>query len=211
MTMFKPTLLAVVSILALSGCGTLAPSYKRPAAPVSPSWDSGTPNPVAAPNGGSTTQAADVGWREFFTDAQLQNLIEQALANNRDLRVAALNVEKAQAEYRVQRADLFPSVSAGGGLTAQRLPADVAGTTQPIISRQYTATLGVSSYELDLFGRIRSLKDAALATYLSTDEARRSSQISLIAQVAEAYATLAADRERLALRSEEHTSELQSH
>ena len=200
MTMFKPSLLAVVSTLALSGCGTLAPTYERPAAPVSATWTTDT----------ATASTTELGWRDFFTDAQLQQLIEQALANNRDLRVAALNVEKAQAQYRVQRADLFPSVNAGVGQTAQRLPADVAGAAQPVISHQYTATLGVSSYELDLFGRIRSLKDAALSTYLGTEEARRSTQISLIAQVAEAYATLAADRERLALAQETMHSQLET-
>ncbi|WP_374319607.1 efflux transporter outer membrane subunit [Aquabacterium sp.] len=202
MKAFTPTLLAMGAALALSGCGTLAPTYERPASPVAADWAPVGSDTVASGSGTSSTAAADLGWRAFFADARLQKLIEQALANNRDLRVAALNVEKAQAQYRVQRADLFPSVNAAGGLTAQRLPADVAGTSQPIISRQYTATLGVSSYELDLFGRVRSLKDAALATYLSTDEARRSTQISLIAQVAEAYATLAADRERLALAQE---------
>ncbi|MFG6458708.1 efflux transporter outer membrane subunit [Roseateles sp. BYS96W] len=183
MTKFlMPTLLA--ASLALAGCAGLAPAYERPASPVAAQWP--VPQTAAA-----DAKAADLGWREFFTDAKLQALIEQALANNRDLRVAVLNVQRAQAQYGVQRADRLPSVNAGVGQTAQRMN----GT----VTRQYTATLGVSAYELDLFGRVKNLTDAALQTYLATDDARRSTQISLVAQVASAYLTLAADQERLRL------------
>jgi len=178
-----PTLLA--ASLALAGCASMAPTYERPAAPVAPQW----PVPQA---GTAEAKAADLGWREFFTDPRLQKLIEQALANNRDLRMAVLNVERAQAQYGVQRADRLPTVNAGAGQTATRAP---GGN----ITRQYTATLGVSAYELDLFGRVKSLNDAALQQYLATDDARRSAQISLIAQVAGSYLTLAADQERLLL------------
>jgi len=187
---FLPTVLA--ASLALGGCASLAPTYERPAAPVAAQW----PVPQSAT---PQTKAADIGWREFFTDPKLQQLIEQALANNRDLRVAVLNVERAQAQYRVQRADQLPSVNAGVGQSAQRLPGALSTTGQPAISRQYTATLGISAYELDLFGRVRSLSDAALSQYLGTEDARRSAQISLIAQVAGSYLTLAADQERLRL------------
>jgi len=193
--------LAVAALL--SACGTLAPDYQRPAAPVAATWSDANASAPAAAEGQS---AADLGWREFFTDASLRQVIEQALANNRDLRVAALNVEKAQAQYRVQRADLFPSVNASGGQSAQRLPADLSSTGQPTTTRQYTATLGVSAYELDLFGRVRSLRDAALAQYLATEDAQRSTQISLVAQVATAYLALAADQERLTLAQQTLTS-----
>jgi len=183
MTKFlMPTLLA--ASLTLAGCAGLAPTYERPAAPVAPQW----PVPQAAT---ADAKAADLGWREFFTDAKLQALIEQALANNRDLRVAVLNVQRAQAQYGVQRADRLPSVNAGVGQTAQRM--------NGAVTRQYTATLGVSAYELDLFGRVKNLTDAALEQYLATDDARRSTQISLVAEVASAYLTLAADQERLRL------------
>ncbi|MDR7296366.1 multidrug efflux system outer membrane protein [Pelomonas aquatica] len=168
--------------LALAGCASLAPTYERPAAPVATQW----PVPQATT---ADAKAADIGWREFFTDPKLQTLIEQALANNRDLRVAVLNVERAQAQYGVQQADRLPTVAAGAGQTATRSP---GGT----ITRQYTATLGVSAWELDLFGRVKSLNDATLQQYLATDDARRSTQISLIAQLAGAYLTLAADQER---------------
>jgi multidrug efflux system outer membrane protein len=171
--------------LALAGCASMAPTYERPAAPVATQW------PV---HQGSATQAkaADLGWREFFTDARLQALIEQALANNRDLRVAVLNVQRAQAQYGVQQADRLPSVNADAAQSATRSP---GGS----ISRQYTATLGVSAWELDLFGRVKSLSDAALQQYLATDDARRSAQLSLVAEVAGAYLTLAADQEKLRL------------
>jgi multidrug efflux system outer membrane protein len=171
--------------LALAGCASMAPTYERPAAPVATQW------PV--PQGSATqAKAADLGWREFFTDARLQALIEQALANNRDLRVAVLNVQRAQAQYGVQQADRLPSVNAAAAQSATRSP---GGS----ISRQYTATLGISAWELDLFGRVKSLSDAALQQYLATDDARRSAQLSLVAEVAGAYLTLAADQEKLRL------------
>ena len=178
-----PTLLA--ASLTLAGCASMAPTYERPAAPVAAQW------PVP-PSTAAEAKAADLGWREFFTDPRLQSLIEQALANNRDLRVAVLNVDRAQAQYGVQRSDQWPTVNAGAGQTATRSPGGA-------ITRQYTATLGVSAYELDLFGRVRSLTETALQQYLATDDARRSAQISLVAQVASSYLTLAADQERLRL------------
>ncbi|TXI24667.1 MAG: AdeC/AdeK/OprM family multidrug efflux complex outer membrane factor [Roseateles sp.] len=191
MSALLPTVL--VASLALAGCTALTPAYERPEAPVAAQWSDTTATTTGTP------AAAELGWREFFTDPQLQALIAQALAHNRDLRVAVLNVERAQALYRVQRADQLPSVNAGVGQSAQRLPGGLSGTSQPAISRQYTATLGISAYELDLFGRVKNLTDAALATYLATEDARRSAQISLIAQVASSWLTLAADQERLAL------------
>jgi multidrug efflux system outer membrane protein len=182
MTKFLTTLAAS---LMLAGCASMAPTYERPAAPVAAQWP--VPQTTTA-----DTQAADLGWREFFTDPRLQTLIEQALAHNRDLRVAVLNVERAQAQYGVQQADRLPTVAAGAGQTANRAPGGA-------VTRQYTATLGISAYELDLFGRVKSLNDAALQQYLATDDARRSAQISLVAQVAGGWLTLAADQERLAL------------
>lgn len=179
------SLTALAASLLLTGCASMAPAYERPAPPVAQQW----PVPQTTTE---QAKAADIGWREFFTDPKLQGLIEQALANNRDLRVAVLNVERAQAQYGVQQADRLPTVAAGAGQTATRAP---GGT----ITRQYTATLGISAYELDLFGRVKSLNDAALQRYLATDDARRSAQISLIAQVAGGYLALAADQERLRL------------
>jgi multidrug efflux system outer membrane protein len=147
--------------------------------------------------------AADVKWRDFFADRRLQSVIELALANNRDLRIAALNVEKTQALYRVQRAPQFPNVNASLSANDYRLPpsAKIAGVSVPraVTVEQYTANIGIASWELDFFGRVRSLKQAALQQYLATEQARSAAQISLVAAVANAYLALAADRENLHL------------
>ncbi len=188
---FLPTLLTVS--LALAGCASLAPAHERPVAPVASDWHA----PDGAAPGART--AAELGWREFITDARLREVVELALQQNRDLRVALLNVQRAQAQYGVQQADRLPSLSATGGQTAQRTPGSLTGTGQPVISRQYTAGVGISAFELDLFGRVKNLTDAALQQYLATEEGRRSTQISLIAQVASSWLTLAADQERLQL------------
>lgn len=185
------TLTIALSTVLVSAC-SLIPAYERPAAAV----------PEAFPDAPTTTAgvAADaLAWRDYFVDARLRDLIDAALANNRDLRVAALNIEKARAQYGIQRADLFPSINAGGSGSLQRLPADLSRTGEATTTRQYSATVGFSAYELDFFGRVGSLKEQALELYLGTEEARRSAQISLVAEVANAWLRLAADRERLAL------------
>jgi multidrug efflux system outer membrane protein len=134
-----------------------------------------------------------MAWQRFFTDARLQQLITLALQNNRDLRVSVLNIEQARAAYQIQRADRFPAVNAG--LTGNR--ASTPGNA-PLTS-VYQAGLSVSSFELDLFGRVRNLTESALAQYLATEEARKASQISLIATVANTYLAFLADEEQLAL------------
>ena len=197
--------LALVTALMAAGCGTLAPTYERPQAPVAGQWPSGSASSAAA------SKAADeIGWREFFADARLRGAIELALQHNRDLRVAALNIERAQAQYRIQRAELFPSINATAGQSAQRTPSDVSGSSQAI-TRSYSATLGFSAYELDLFGRVRSLQDQALQSYFATEEAARSTQISLVAQVATAWLTLGADQQRLALAQDTLASQESSY
>lgn len=186
---FLLTPLALAALL--SGC-SLMPTYQQPAAPV--------PAAFAGDTGGSTSSAvADLGWRDVFTDPALRRVIELSLANNRDLRVAVLNIEKARAQYGVQNAALFPTVNASGSGSGSRTPADLSSTGQAAVSHQYSATLGFSAYELDLFGRVRSLNAQALEQFLATADARRSSQISLIAEVATSYLTLAADQDRLKL------------
>jgi multidrug efflux system outer membrane protein len=187
--------LVFIACAALTACGTLAPDYHRPEAPVSKNWPTGAAY-ADAPKGQS---AALVDWRGFVTDKKLQQVIELALSNNRDLRVAALNVEKAQAQYQIQRANLFPHINATAGENASLTPAQVSFTRSPFLLRAYSVGLGLSSYEIDLFGRIRSLKEEALELYFGTEEARRSAQISLIAQVAATYLALEADQEHLSL------------
>nr|WP_272890392.1 AdeC/AdeK/OprM family multidrug efflux complex outer membrane factor [Stutzerimonas stutzeri] len=173
---------------ALGGC-SLIPDYQRPDAPVASDWPQG----AAYPQSAAQTSERTLGWREFFRDPALQQLIEVALENNRDLRVAALNVDAYRALYRVQRADVLPAVSADGSGTRSRSPGDMNMTGEPTISSQYSATFGVS-WELDLFGRLRSLRDQALEEFFASEAAQRSTQISLIASVANAWLTLQADQ-----------------
>ncbi|MCU1728889.1 AdeC/AdeK/OprM family multidrug efflux complex outer membrane factor [Pseudomonas sp. 7P_10.2_Bac1] len=193
--MSKSLLAVAVAAFTLSGC-SLIPDYQRPEAPVAAQYPQG---PAYSPNEAPNQAAAEQGWRQFFHDPALQQLIQTALVNNRDLRVAALNIDAYAAQYRIQRADLFPAVSADASGSRQRTPARMSQTGKSGINSQYTATLGVSAYELDLFGRVRSLSDQALENYFATEEARRSTQISLVANVATAYLTWQADKELLKL------------
>jgi multidrug efflux system outer membrane protein len=172
-------------VVALAGC-TLAPNYKRPAAPVAQTWPK---NSTAKTRANQTNAVADIGWREFFRDPRLQKLIELSLTNNRDLRVVVLNVEQSRAQYRIERAALLPEIDATGNYVRQRSPNYLLLPGGPAISSQYSLSLGTTSYELDLFGRIRSLKNAALENYFATAEARRSAQIALVAEVANQYLT----------------------
>jgi multidrug efflux system outer membrane protein len=176
----------LVASLMLSGCVSMAPTYQRPAAPVADVF----PGTQAAGTPAGAT--ADLEWQQFFGDARLKQLIELALQNNRDLRVAILNIEQARAQYQIRRADQLPSVGFGVSATRQPDRSDGPGSL-------YTAGLLVTAFELDFFGRVRSLSDAALGQYLATEEARKSAQISLISSVANIYLSLLADEELLAL------------
>lgn len=191
--MIRKTLLIAAMIVCMAGC-TMAPTYTRPEAPVPAAWPTG-PAYKHATTATLSPSATDIKWRDFFVDEKMRKVIDLALANNRDLRMAVLNIEKVQAQYRIQRAELFPAVNAAGSGSKQRLPASVSGTGQAMTVEQYSVNLGFSSWELDFFGRVRSLKDRALEQYLATEQARRGAQISLVAAVANAYLTLAADRE----------------
>lgn len=191
----------LAAALALAGCANLAPHYERPAAPVPASYP-GASADQATNGSASAAAAADIDWRSFFADAKLRSLIELALANNRDLRVAVLNIEQARAQYRVQDAQTLPTVNAAGSGTAARTPASLSGAGRAVTSHQYSANLGVSAYELDLFGRVRNLSNQALEQFLATEQARRSTQISLVAEVTSAYLNWAADVERLAIAQE---------
>ncbi len=178
------------AVLALAGC-TMIPKYDRPAPPVPPAWPE-SPAPVV---GAPAIAAAQTRWQEFFTDRRLAGVIQLALANNRDLRVAALTVEKVQAVYRIQRSELFPTV----GVLAQgekvRIPGRETDSGVAKTTSAYSVNLGTTAWEIDLFGRIRSLKAAALEQYLASQDARRAAQISLVAAVAADWLALAADTE----------------
>ena len=196
--MNRNALLLVVGIAIVPiGC-TMAPKYARPQAPVPAGWPTG-PAYVNQVESANAPGAADLNWQEFFTDEKLRQVIGLALTNNRDLRVATLNVERARALYGIQRAQLLPTVDAAAGYSKQHVPAGVTGFDQPLTVESYDANLGVASWELDFFGRIRSLKDRALEEFLATEQARRSAQILLVSSVANAYLALAADRENLQL------------
>lgn len=192
--MRKSLLSLALAAAALSGC-SLIPDYQRPDAPVAAAYPQGAAY-AAAP---ASSAAVELDWQSYFRDPQLRRLIDVSLQNNRDLRVAALNIEAYQAQYRIQRAELFPAVNADFSGSRQRLPARVSSTGSEMISSQYGATLGVTAWEVDLFGRLRSLRDQALEQYMASEEARRSTQTALVANVANAYFTLRSDQDQLKL------------
>jgi NodT family efflux transporter outer membrane factor (OMF) lipoprotein len=169
---------------ALAGC-SMMPKYERPAAPVPGDW----PYPVAS----AGTPAAELEWENFFVDARLKQLIATALRNNRDLRVAILNIEQARAQYDIRRADQFPTVN--GAVSGSRTPSNSSSSTTSV----YTVGLAVTAWEIDLFGRVASLSQAALAQYLATAEGRKAAQASLVAAVANNWLSLVADEELIAL------------
>lgn len=196
--MTRNTLLITAVIFCLTGCGTLTPKYTRPEAPVPADWPKGAAYNQTKTTTGTST-ASELTWREFFTDVNLQQVIEAALNNNRDLRVAALNVQRARAMYGIQRAELLPAIDAVGSGSKQRVPANLSSSGKSGKVEQDSVNLGVASWEIDFFGRIRSLKDKAMEEYLATEQARRSAQILLVSEVASSYLTFAADQENLNL------------
>jgi multidrug efflux system outer membrane protein len=204
----KLTGIASAMLLAtlLSAC-SLIPEYQRPAAPVAQAWPTGE---AYKTNGTAAKSAADMQWQDFFIDERLRQVITLALHNNLDLRVTALNIVKARSTYGVQGAALFPTIAASADGTAARTPASLSTTGRTTTSHQYSAELGFSSYELDLFGKVRSLKAQALEQYLSTEQAHQSQQISLVAEVATDYLTLVADQQRLRLAQGTLQSQLAS-
>ncbi|MEX3844769.1 efflux transporter outer membrane subunit [Paraburkholderia sp. BR10882] len=185
----KLKLLSVLCAAALSAC-SLDPVYQRPAAPVATAWPTGAAYDAGAsaatpPVSPAAPNAADIGWRDYFKDPRLQELIALALDHNRDLRVAALQVAEYEAQYRITRAELAPTIDAGGSLTNTR--------TDGAVSHSNTVSVGTTSWEIDFFGRIRSLKRQALENYLSTQASRTSTQLSLVADVATDYLQLLSD------------------
>lgn len=181
---------AITLSLTLAACD-MAPKYVRPQLAVPAASPQG---PAYGTDSGSAIVPADTAWRDFFTDARLARVIETALANNRDLRIALANVEQARAQYRVQRADLLPGVSAGGTATYQDSPFSLAGSGRTDL---YQAQVGISAWEVDLFGRVRNLSKAAQEQYFASVETRNAAQTALIAETANAWLTMAADQERL--------------
>lgn len=187
---------AAVAVVFSSGC-TLAPRYERPDLPVEGAW------PEYARLSDEERDVADAAlnrpWRTFFADPVLKILLETAIANNRDLRVAMLNIEKVRAQFVIQQSELLPTINASMSSSAQYLNKDVSNQGRAVISRSYTASLGFTAFELDLFGRLRSLRESALEQFFATEETARAAQVSLVAEVTSAYLQLAAEKELLAL------------
>ena len=193
------SLMPLAAALALAGCVNLAPDYERPEAPVAQAW------PEGESYANSELKREELPkWQNFIQDDRLKKVIELALSNNRDLRIAALNVENARALYGVQRADLFPTVAAAASnATTHRESTD--STTHA-----YSADLAMASYEIDFFGRVRNLTEQALQTYLQSEDAQRTTQGTLVSEVTLAWLTLGANREQLALQKETLASQEES-
>lgn len=179
--------LTLAVALGLSGC-SMAPKYQQPEAPFAASWQAQAQQNAETPD-----------WQHFFADENLQLLIETALEHNKDLRVAALNVEAFRAQYRIDRSALFPAVDAAGGGNRQRIPKNMSPTGESTINSQYSASLGITAWEIDFFGRLNSLRQQALETYFASEQAQRSAELSLIANVATAWLSHQADQASLAL------------
>ncbi len=194
--MKKNLFLLLLAVVFLGAC-SLIPKYDRPNMPAPSAWPTGSAYEDATSD---ATPISEVPWREFFIDRELQQVIETALENNRDLRIAALNVQRARALYGIQRAELFPSLNATGGGSKTRLPADLSSDGEAAMTtEEYSANLGISAWEIDFFGRIRILKKRALQQYLASEEARRSAQVLIVSEVASTYLAMAANRANLKL------------
>ncbi|MYM23846.1 efflux transporter outer membrane subunit [Duganella sp. FT135W] len=204
-TTLKTVPLALAALL-LSAC-SLAPVYERPASPVAADW----PAAVAPAVQAGDTAAHEIRWQDFFQDQRLKQTIGLALEHNRDLRVAILNIERARSLYQVQAADRLPTLNAGLSGARQRVPDLVAPGGHGGVSSSYTAGVGVTAFELDLFGRVRNLSEAALDRYAATEEARRAAQISLVAEVATVYEAVLADNRLLELSQQTLASRTESH
>lgn len=190
--MIKQLTLTVLAASVLSAC-SMAPKYTRPDAPVAAEY------PAASAAADKQQRAYETGWRNFFPDQRLQALISASLVNNRDLRVAALRIEEARAQYNIQWADLLPNLNGTATGSRARTPASISQTGSSVVTSNYQVGLGLAAFELDFFGRVRSLTDAALASYLATEEAQRAAQISLVSEVAKAYLAERAYAEQQAL------------
>lgn len=184
-------LLASISAITLAGC-SLAPNLQKPEAPIAGTYP-------ADASGKNSRNVSEISWREFFTDPHLRVLIASALENNRDLRMAALRIEEARAQYNIQSADQWPNLNANASGTRVRTPGSLTTSGNSVVSSNYQVGLSLASFELDFFGRVHSLNQAALAQYLATEEAQRAAQISLVAEVAKAYLAERAFAEQLAL------------
>ncbi|MDR3099600.1 MAG: efflux transporter outer membrane subunit [Paraburkholderia sp.] len=183
----------------LTGCVSLAPPHEQPPLPVPASFPDANGNPASGENAAS---AALVGWKDYFTDPTLQTLIGEALDYNRDVRLAIQRVEEARAMYGIRRADQFPTIGVQADLARARVPADLSGVGRPVTGNQFQVGAGLASWELDFWGRVANLKEAALQNYLASDAARQAVTLTVIEQVANSYLGLRELDERIMLMNE---------
>ncbi|SEA08762.1 outer membrane protein, multidrug efflux system [Desulfuromusa kysingii] len=199
--MLYKNLTAFLLLTVMAGC-SMVPVYQQPTPPVAATW------PEQADDADiSTDVAAEISWENYIQSKTLHNLIERVLVNNRDLRIAALNIEQAQAAYRIQRTALIPTIAANGTASRTGVPEDTSTTGSSYTATSLNANVALVSYELDFFGRVRSLNQSALETYLATEEALLSARISLIAETANAYLSLLADQKLLRLAQDNHAAQ----
>ncbi|MDD4274120.1 MAG: efflux transporter outer membrane subunit [Desulfobacter postgatei] len=197
------TVILAALILFTAGCSFI-PEYRPPEMPVSDAWSGTDPKEDAV----SGHAAADIVYQDYFTSRTLQEIIAMALENNRDLKVALLNIEQAKAAYRIQKSDELPVIAGSTGLNRQGIAEDSSSLGKPYTTdTSMSVGLGITAYELDLFGRVKSLSQSALETYLATREAASSTRIALVAQTADAYVNLLAQRKLQHLAEETYKAQ----
>ena len=196
--MKRPCALLLLLTLACVGGCTLAPKYVRPDATVPSGWPEGPVYPDSLTLSDQPS-APELAPEEFFQDRNMRAILDLALDNNLDLQLAALNVEKVRAYYKIQRADLYPSLNAAGRGSRHRIPADLSSTGEAMTAEEYGIDVGISSWEIDLFGRVRSEKNQAREQYLASEAGWRGARLSLVAAIGQTYLALAATREQLQL------------
>lgn len=197
---------AVVSVM-IAGC-TMIPKYERPGMSVANSWPTG---PAYQMTGSAGKSPADVAWKDYFMSDSMRQVIGRALDNNRDLRIAVLNIEAARAAYQIQKSNSLPTVNATASGARTAVPENASASGMSVTSSSFSAGVGISSYELDFFGRVKSLNQKALETYLATEQAQKTARISLIAETANAYLTFIADRQLLDLANKTYDAQMKNY
>ena len=196
---------ALTAVLFLTASCSMIPEYKQPDLPVAAAWPGGETNQAQATTTSETVaivSAPDIAWQTYFESEPLRKLITRALEQNRDLKVALLRIDRARAAFQIQEADSLPEISGGTSFTRQGVPADISATGSSYTASNLTASVGITAYELDFFGRVKSLNQEALEAYLATEEAALNTRIVLIAQTADAYLTYLAEKKLLSLAKE---------
>lgn len=194
---------AVASLLLITAGCSFIPEYRQPEMPVADTW----PDKDSKADPGSGQAAADIAFQDYFTSRTLQQIIAMALENNRDLKVALLNIEQARAAYRIKKSDELPVIAGSAGVSREGIPEDSSSLGEPYTTdTSMSVGLGITAYELDFFGRVKSLSQSALETYLATREAASSTRIALVAQTADAFVNLLAQRKLQQLAQETYNA-----